>query len=66
MNTFENDLFTTVDAILELLGQKPKYPHVTQTEDISMHPSAKWRQQGAETKRGKTDQNRDRLRPCVC
>lgn len=41
MNTFENDLFTTVDAILELLGQKPKYPHVTQTDDISMHPSAK-------------------------
>jgi hypothetical protein len=41
MSAFENELFTTVDAILKILGQKPKFPRDTQNADLVMHPSAK-------------------------
>ncbi|XP_062575630.1 potassium voltage-gated channel subfamily H member 7-like isoform X2 [Saccostrea cucullata] len=41
MNAFESELFTTVDAILKILGQTPKYPSDAQIHNVTMHPSAK-------------------------
>ena len=37
MNTFENELFTTVDSILALLGHKPTYNRDADQSQPSTH-----------------------------
>ncbi|CAH1788034.1 unnamed protein product, partial [Owenia fusiformis] len=38
MQRFEYNLCTTVDAILEILGHKPKYPHISGPPPSMQHP----------------------------